>query len=223
MSRRTLLRALLTMPTCTAALLVTAGCASTHHSATAKRAASITRPKITSSLDGRTVLPHHLRWLGYPGVPAAKVQEVDFLIDGKAYWVEKAAPYVYSGDDNGTHKGYLVTSFLRPGSHRFAVRATLRNGLTAIDSVTARVVPAPQVPPALAGTWQRTLGHAVAPDPSTDTLPNPAGTYTITFARQWIEDHYPGRFNSNNQICDGCIIDDDYAPNAHTFHVWGSV
>ena len=43
---------------------------------------------VTSSLDGKTVLPLRTRWLAYPKLPAAKIQEVDFLIDGKLRWIE---------------------------------------------------------------------------------------------------------------------------------------
>jgi hypothetical protein len=183
--------------------------------------------KVTSTLDGKTVLPHHLRWLGYSKLPAAQIKKVDFLIDGKVRWTETGAPYVYSDDDGrGGHKGYLVTSWLTSGRHRFSVRAVTTDGRTATDTVVARVLPATPVPAALAGTWKRTLAEPVPPDPGAlSQNPGPAGTYTITFDRRWIEDRYPGRYKpitSDTQPCDGCILRNDYVPGPTTFHVWGS-
>jgi len=210
-----------------AALLAAAvsACSSTHaatYTQAVKHPAS--QLAIASSLDGRTVLPHHLHWLAYPKLPQADVAEVDFVIDGKTYWVEKQAPYVYSGDLNGRQEGYLVPSFLAPGLHRFAVRAQTTDGRAATDAVTARVVPPAAVPAALAGTWRRALAHPVPPDTGGEgSQPTPAGTYTITFSRQWIEDHFPGTFSPSNKICNGCILDDDYVPATHTFRVWGGV
>src|SRR5450432_4171071 len=169
--------------------------------------------KVASTLDGKTVLPHHLRWRASTTLPAAQVQEVDFLIDGKVRWIESKPPYVYSSDDGGKDMGYLVTSWLTPGRHRFAVRVTSSKGRTAIQTVYARVLPAAEVPSALAGTWQRTLTDAVPPDPGvTGNQPNPAGTYTITFGKRWIQDHYPGTFAASNPTCYGCITDDDWVP-----------
>src|SRR6185437_1520762 len=87
--------------------------------------------KVTSTLDGKTVLPHRIRWLAFPKLPLTKVQRVDFLIDGgKPRWVEQNPPYVYGEDEGGLHKGYLVTSWLTPGRHRFTVRATITGGRT---------------------------------------------------------------------------------------------
>jgi hypothetical protein len=94
--------------------------------------------KVTSTLDDRTVLPHRIYWLGYPSLPAAKVAKVDFLIDGKLSWTEHHAPYVYGADDNGRNRGYLVTSWLAAGMHRFTVRITATDGTTATDTVAAR-------------------------------------------------------------------------------------
>src|SRR5215203_908545 len=75
--------------------------------------------KVNSSLDGKTVLPHRVYWLGYPALATAKVAKVEFLVDGKLGWVEHHAPYVYGADDNGRNRGYLVTSWLAAGTHRF--------------------------------------------------------------------------------------------------------
>ena len=63
---------------------------------------------ITSSIDGKTVLPQQSRWLAHPNLAPANVAEVDFSIDGKLRWVEHSAPYTYGGDDN--HEGSFNTA-----------------------------------------------------------------------------------------------------------------
>jgi hypothetical protein len=113
--------------------------------------------KVTSSIDGKKVLPLRIRWLAYPRVPMAQISEVDFLIDGKLRCIEHSPPYNYGSDDFHGHLGYLVTTWLSPGRHRFTVRAVLTNGRKASHTVIARVLPAPEPPPALAGRWQRTV------------------------------------------------------------------
>jgi hypothetical protein len=181
---------------------------------------------LASTLDGKTVLPHRIHWLGLPALPAWKVKEVDFLIDGRIAWVEHKAPYSYA--DNG---GYLVTSFLAPGRHRFTVRAIPFAGHPATDTVTARVLPAPPVPAALAGTWQRRISDtSTAPDPGSPGNPTstltPPGTYKIAFDRRWIHDEFP----CTNSPCTfqsstgaGTEFDSDWDPGPATFHVQGEV
>lgn len=184
-------------------------------------ASSAKKPfRVASTLDGKTVLPHHIHWVALPTLPSYQIKEVDFLIDGKLRWFETKAPYTYSDDH-----GYLVTSWLTPGLHRFAVRAISSNGRRATDTVVARVLPAPEVPTELAGTWQRDLPNPVPPDRCAGCAPqpNPAGTYTLTFEKRWIQDHLPGTFNATNTLCYGCITDDDYAPGPSTFQVYGAV
>ncbi len=179
---------------------------------------------VTSTLDGKTVLPHHLRWRASTTLLGSQVKKVEFLIDGKLRWVETAPPYVYSSNGNGTDIGYLVTSWLTPGRHRFVVRVLASDGRTATDAVTARVLPAAEVPTALAGTWQRTLANLVPADPgATGGDPDPAGTYTITFDKRWLETRDPGTYKATNSTCYGCIIDSDYVSGASTFEVWGAV
>jgi hypothetical protein len=112
---------------------------------------------VTSSMDGKQVLPQQFRWLAHPNVAPAAVAEVAFLIDGKVRWVEKHAPYNYASDDEQGHLGYLFTSWLTPGKHRFSVRVETTTGATATDVVTARVIRTPAPPAALAGTWTRVL------------------------------------------------------------------
>jgi hypothetical protein len=104
---------------------------------------------VTSTLDGKKVLPHRILWIAHPKLPRAQVQEVDFLVDGKKLWVEHNPPYTYGDDGN-----YLVTSFLAPGTHRFTVKAVSTRGTSALDRVIARVLPAPKPPAGLAGTWK---------------------------------------------------------------------
>jgi hypothetical protein len=189
-------------------------------------AQSIARPsssfRVGSTLDGMKVLPHHLHWIGHTSLPAAQIGEVDFLIDGKLAWVEHKAPYVYSGDEDGQLLGYLVTSWLTPGSHRFTVRAVAKDGRQAEQTVVARPAAPAAVPPELAGSWRRTIPHAVPSQPGVQaTGAAPAGAYTITFSNRWIEDRFPGRYTGDH-ACHGCLIDDDWVPSSTTFRVWGS-
>lgn len=109
---------------------------------------------VTSTLDGRTALPHRIHWVANPN-PVPDVTEVDFLVDGKQLWVEHSAPYDYGDDGN-----YLVTSFLKPGQHKFTVRAIDFNGTAATDSVTATVATPPRPPAALMGTWKEFDPHS---------------------------------------------------------------
>jgi hypothetical protein len=116
-----------------------------------------TSKRTTSSLDGLTVLPPRLRWVVHPDVPASAVREVDYIIDDQLRWVEHNPPYYYGGDDMGANPGYLSTSMLTPGEHVFTAHVVSAHGDSPNDVVTARVLPAPQPPAALAGTWTRTV------------------------------------------------------------------
>ena len=111
--------------------------------------ASAAKLTVTSTLDGHTALPHRIHWQAFPSGPSFDVSEVDYLIDGKQVWAEHNMPYFYGSDGN-----YLVTSFLTPGKHVFAVRAINVSGHVATDTVTATVPQAPSPPAALAGTWK---------------------------------------------------------------------
>jgi hypothetical protein len=127
--------------------------------------------KVSSTLDGKRVLPHRILWLAFPKPRTVDVTEVEFLIDGKVRWVERIRPFCYgcqSGDN------YLVTSWLAPGRHRFAARATAADGRKATDTAVARVLPAPSPPAELAGRtrWERAVTQAEAGD-------GPAGTWKI--------------------------------------------
>jgi hypothetical protein len=125
---------------------------------------------VTATLDGQRVLPHRVPWVAHPTLPASRIARVDFLVDGKRLWVAHHAPYVYGGGD-------LVTSFLSPGEHRFAVDAVAVGGASATDSVTARVVPSPPPPNAVAGTWKAYVPR------SSDVPAAPAGIWRLVISR----------------------------------------
>ncbi len=187
--------------------------------------------KVTSTLDGKTVLPHHIHWYAYAA--GTKVSTVDFLIDGKLRWTQKKAPYIYGDQEDNfktVDRGYLVTSFLSPGLHRFTVRVTATSGQHADDTITARVPAAPEPATALKGTWERTVDPAGAPKPGSpgapaDT-PTPAGVYRLVLDSRWIQTRNPGTFthasvDANTGL--GYIQDTDWVPGATTFQVWGAV
>jgi hypothetical protein len=113
-------------------------------------------------------------------LPPAQVKEVDFSIDGgPVRWTEHNPPYSFSDDG-----AYLVTSWLKPGAHRFTVKAVATDGRVAIDTVTASGVGAPAVPTELRGSWQRR--------PFSKPLPGwPAGTDKLVSDRRWIELVHP--------------------------------
>lgn len=140
--------------------------------------------KVSSSIDAKNVLPQRVRWLAYPKAPAVQIARVDFLIDGKLRWVEHYAPYNYGSDDLHGHLGYLFTSWLAPGKHRFTARATTKSGQTGSDTVVARVLPAAEPPAGLAGTWTRTVTSQdlQKSDPKFGDGP-PTGTWQLVFDR----------------------------------------
>ncbi|HZR92522.1 MAG TPA: hypothetical protein VFA44_08980 [Gaiellaceae bacterium] len=120
---------------------------------------------VSSSLDGKTVLPIRSHWLAYTDLPAGRVAEVDFLIDGTVRWIEHHAPYNYASDENGKKMGYLITTWIKPGMHYFAVRVLAKDGQSKTEGVHARVVAGPAPPPELAGkTWRRVVPKDF-PDP----------------------------------------------------------
>jgi hypothetical protein len=112
---------------------------------------------VKSTLAGTTTLPHRIHWLGIPSLPESKTREVDFLIDGQLKWVELHRPYSYGYNGN-----YLVTTWLRPGLHRFTVVAIAKDRTRATVSSSARVGTATPPPTKLAGTWDRIVTSAEA-------------------------------------------------------------
>jgi len=105
---------------------------------------------VTSSLDGKTVLPLRSHWIAYPKIDPSQGQitQVDYLIDGYHAWSAHSAPWYYG--DNGN---WLVTSILKPGLHTFTVRAVVSADKDAVDKFQARVIAPPQPPARLAGRW----------------------------------------------------------------------
>src|SRR5262245_608718 len=145
--------------------------------------------RVTSNLDGKKVLPLRSRWLAYPNVTSAKIRQVDFLIDGKVRWTEHYRPYNYGSDDRHGHLGFLITTWLSPGVHRFTARAVPTVGRPATDTAVARVLPAPTPPAGLAGTWTRN----VTPDEvkkATSGEGPPTGVWKLVFDRvgAWVLD-----------------------------------
>jgi hypothetical protein len=144
-----------------ASLALLAGCGAT---SSRTRTAHSARPtdllSVRSSLAGHSTLPHRIPWIATPSAPAARISEVDFLIDGRLRWVEHNAPYYYGDDGN-----FLVTSFLSAGPHTFTVKAVTTGGKTASTTARAKVLPAAAPPSALAGTWKRFLKQTDASQP----------------------------------------------------------
>jgi hypothetical protein len=172
---------------------------------------------VTSTLDGKRVLPHRIHWSARTSGPASQVA---FLVDGTVRWVEHEAPFTFSEDG-----GYLVTSWLSPGRHRFTVRATSTGGAKATKTVVARVPRAPAPPRKLAGTWRRNVPDAVPPDSAFPGDTVPAGTWTLVVNRRWMENHFPGTFDpaTSPQTQAGFVLLSDYTAGAHTFTVYGAV
>src|SRR5205814_8237448 len=102
-------------------------------------------------LHGLADLPHRIRWVATPSGSTSDVKEVDFLVDDQLASVEHNAPYSYGGDAS-----WLVTTFLDPGVHTFTTRAIAADDRTAVETVTAAVMAAPEPPAKLAGRWSRT-------------------------------------------------------------------
>lgn len=182
-------------------------------------AASPPQFEVTSTLDGKTVLPHRIHWVATFHTPSAEVTNYAFQIDGKTRWIGARIPAVYA-DGNG----FLVTSWLAPGTHTFTVRAYAKGGRSGTETVTARVQPAPLPPEALVGTWTRTVDPTGGPD-ITPGHPAPAGVYRLVFTKSWIQDRLPGAFDraTSGSTGSGMMIDNDWTPGPGSFHVQGDV
>ncbi|HEY1357505.1 MAG TPA: hypothetical protein VGF21_04285 [Thermoleophilaceae bacterium] len=207
------------------------GCGSDGSSGGAAEGSSRPPFTIKSTLDGRKVVPHHIRWLAFPKLKGGEVESVAFLIDGgRPRWVEKDPPYTFGDDENGEHKGYLVTSWLTPGEHRFTVRAVASDGRKSTDTVVARVRPAPEPPGDLGGAWRRKVSDTSgAPEPGspgnpTETL-TPPGTYEMAIDRRWIQVRFPGKYRvpQSDDTGEGWILDSDYSAGATSLRVFGAV
>jgi len=143
---------------------------------------------VTSTLDGKTVLPVRIQWIATPQ-NVQNVSEVDYFIDGYHAWTEHSAPYQFASDGD-----YLVTTFLKPGQiHTFTVRAVTTDNQVATDTVKAQVVAPPRPPGKFAGTWTlKKATHAQRPGLT---------RFTIT-PKGWV-------FGSNN------LIDAQYLPSGN--------
>ena len=107
---------------------------------------------VSTTLDRKTVLPHRILWQAFAKTPSSSIEEVDFLIDGKLRWIEHHTPYIYSGLDG---RGYLVTSWLAPGVHRFTVFVKTTTGRSGSKTIRAKVLPTP-------GPTERPRGNLAA-------------------------------------------------------------
>src|SRR6266702_2104734 len=107
---------------------------------------------VTSSLDGKTVLPVRSHWIASPKIDPSQgqVAEVDYLIDGFHAWTAHISPWYFVDSGN-----WLVTTILKPGLNTFNVRAVVEPGNVAVDKFQARVVAPPKPPARLAGSWSR--------------------------------------------------------------------
>ena len=181
---------------------------------------------VSTTLDRKTVLPHRILWQAFAKTPSSSIEEVDFLIDGKLRWVEHHTPYIYSGLDG---RGYLVTSWLAPGVHRFTVFVKTTTGRSGSKTIRAKVLPTPDPPSGLAGTWQRTVDASAAPAAGSagnpTSTPTPSGSYSLTFEKRWARDQFPGSFvlPKSNDTGEGLYFLDDYTADAHMIHVVGEV
>jgi hypothetical protein len=128
-----------------AILAIAAGAMAAQFGCTSDDEAATTEPKptadghIRSSIPEGAELSDPLRWTArLTGVPRGKVAAVRFLIDGKVADIEREAPYAFARRGN-----LLIPGTLSPGSHTFAVDASIRGGLrlTAASMATVRVRP----------------------------------------------------------------------------------
>lgn len=214
-----------------AAAACTAGCGGGDDGGAASAKSSKQPFTITSTLDGKRVLPHRLRWLAVPKLHGAEVEQVEFLIDGgRPRFVERKAPYTFGEDEFGKHFNYLVTSWLTPGKHRFTVRATASDGRRSADTVVARVRPAPKPPGDLGGTWKRDVPDTSgAPEDGTPGNPTgnvfPPGTYRMIIEKRWIQTHFPGKYQmpQSDETGEGWILDSDYIASATGLRALGPV
>jgi hypothetical protein len=139
-----------------AAVVILAGCgaqADTPGTGARRRAPQ----RITSSIAEGAQLTAPVVWQArIAGIPAARIVEVRFLIDGRLAHTERRAPYMFAGDGNR-----LLPGALGPGSHTFAVVAQTDSGRQLTAATTATVAThTPAVPAALQGAWTRSVTRA---------------------------------------------------------------
>jgi hypothetical protein len=146
-----------------------------------------------STLDGLRALPHRIHWQATPNT--ADVDHVDFIIDGELAWTEQNAPYFYGDDGN-----WLVTSFLKPGTHTFLTKVTTTDGQTAQTSTTATVGKAPFPPAALAHTWTRVVTAADLTKEPDLSNGSPPGRWTLTINDVGLVYHDPQQPGGANDV-----------------------
>jgi hypothetical protein len=170
------------------------------------------RLELTSTLDHKRVLPQRIHWIVY-AKPATSLARVDFLIDGKLRWIEHSAPFTYGGDDSHGHLGYLITTWLAPGKHRFTTRAITTGGRNGKRTIVARVVPAPQPPHQLRGPWTRKIApkDTEKADPKFGGGPSPGPT-DLFFDRVGAWSYYPDQKGHVTQYTVRDDVINAYAP-----------
>ena len=140
--------------------------------------------KVRSTLDGKTVLSHRIHWSGLPNMPAAKVQRVDFLIDGKSPGASRrrrtpSRTTAATSSPAGSTPASIVSSFARS-------RTTGRRRLTRSSRACWRPPQCPQ--------HSREHGSARSPIPQ---LPQRPERKAIQPARS----SHPGRGGSPSPFC----------------------
>jgi hypothetical protein len=207
-------------------VLVPAACLLLATGAAAAPAQHATTYKVTSTLDGKKVLPRRIVWTVNVSPAFPKSGVVDFLIDGKTVGFN----YIKTSETYPDTGGYLVTTWLNPGTHTFTsrVRPPGQSHVMIDDTVTATTVAPPAPPAALAGTWERTVsdvsGAPKAGSSGNPTgTPAPAGTYKLTFDSRWIQAKFPGAYQPNGKNGEGMIIDNDWNPGVDSFKAYGGV
>jgi hypothetical protein len=162
---------------------------------------------VSSTLDGKTVLPLRIAWIAKPQIALKQVARVEYLIDGHLAWIEHSPPYYYGGN-HGRNSNWLVTSFLKPGLHTFTVEALTTSGQSASDTIKARVIAAPPPPAKLAGAWTRIV---TADDLKKGPKGPPAGRWTITISTVgWATgpgDNFDVRYLANGDVVIGPEVD----------------
>ena len=213
-----------------AGLLVLVGIGAVSASVAVARPTQATAFTIGSSLTGMKVLPHRVRWVGYPSANVGS-RGVDFLIDGKLVMRNRQPSHAFGEvgrDASGSVKsGFLVTSWLTPGMHSFTVRACspspcytdtqfpgARPAVIATKTVVARVVAAPIPPAQLAGTWTKRVPKAIPGDPGAlYNGPAAAGTYRMVIDSRFIQHLDPH----------GIALNSDYSATPTTFTIGAPV
>ena len=163
-----------------------AGCGSTQSTRTTSAAPKV---HVLSSITNGATLADAVEWTAHPvGLTQGdRVQSVVFVIDGRALWRSREAPYIFGlqGEAAGER---LFPWILGAGTHRFTVRATITGGRVVSTSAKARVQVTAEVPHDLVGTFTRTVTsrdiartQRLRNEPP-DEVP-PTGTWRLHIAR----------------------------------------